>query len=286
RADVLERRGEPLTPDAQGALDLDLTGFEVATVLADTESDTTPGPGVAAHEPAQPVPTRYWLHNCGPAPRGNMPVAVYLSPTTLTVADGPVTATVRVSSELTDAPVSGTVSLHVPPGWSVEPAELPYALGPGGFTLTEATVTPPPDPEPGRHWLAARLSYGGQTYEDVVALDVLDGLDGHKGPTLVTELGVERLTVRRGERARVPVTLRNRTRGPISGTLWAVSSWGTWAGVTPGHQGFTVAGGEQLESVIEVDGAAMPPGSYWLMAKVGWHGCVAYTEAVELEVTP
>ncbi|KUL31069.1 NEW3 domain-containing protein [Streptomyces regalis] len=284
RADVLERRGEPLTPDGQGVLEVGLTGFEVATLLATADAETSPGPGIAAHEPAQPVPTRYWLHNSGPAPRGNMPVAVYVSPTTLTVADGgPVTATVRVGSELTDAPVSGTVSLHVPPGWSVEPSELPYTLGPGGFTMAEVTVTPPPDAEPGRHWLAARLRHGGQTYEDVVALDVPEG---HTGPTLVTALGVERVTVRRGERARVPVTLRNPTRGPVSGSLWAVSSWGTWAGVTPGCQGFTVAGGEQLECEIEVDGGAVPPGSYWLMAKVGWHGCVAYTEAVELEVRP
>ncbi|MET9834156.1 NEW3 domain-containing protein [Streptomyces sp. NPDC006385] len=283
RADVLERRGEPLAPAGQGVLELDLTGFEVATVLAGTDAETAPGAGVAAHEPAQPVATRYWLHNSGPAPRGNMPVAVYLSPAALTVSEGPVTATVRVGSELTDAPVSGTVDLRVPPGWSVEPAELPYALGPAGFTVAEATVTPPPDAEPGRHWLTARLSYGGQTYEDVVALDVPDG---HKGPTLVTSLGVERVCVRRGERVRVPVTLRNPTRGPVGGTLWAVSSWGTWAGVTPGCQGFTVPGGEQLECAIEVDGGAVPPGSYWLMAKVGWHGCVAYTEAVELEVTP
>jgi hypothetical protein len=208
---------------------------------------------------------------------------VYLSPTTLTVSEGPVTATVRVGSELTDAPVSGTVTLHVPPGWSVEPAGLPYALGPGGFTLADVTVTPPPDAEPGRHWLAARLPYGGQTYEDVVALDVPGG---HTGPTLRSELAVERITVRRGERSRVPVALRNTTRGPISGTLWTVSSWGTWAGVAPGCQGFTVAGGEQQECAIEVDGGAVPPGSYWLMAKVGWHGCVAYTQAVELEVTP
>lgn len=283
RADVLERRGRPLEPGDEGALELDLTGFEVTTLLATADAEPSPGPGIAAHEPAQPIPTRYWLHNSGPAPRGNMPVAVYLSPTTLTVADGPVTATVRISSELTDAPVSGTASLHVPPGWSVEPAELPYALGPGGFTLAEATVTPPTDAEPGRHWLAARLSYGGQTYEDVVALDVPNG---HMGPTLVTELGVERVSVRRGERTRVPVTLRNRTRGPVNGTLWAVSSWGTWAGVAPGCQGFTVAGGDQLECVIEVDGGSMPPGAYWLMAKAAWHGSVAYTQAVELEVRP
>ncbi|MEU9784114.1 NEW3 domain-containing protein [Streptomyces phaeochromogenes] len=292
RADVLENPGTPLTPDQNGVLDIGLTGFEVATVLATPEGGQTPnGSGIAAQEPAQPVHTRYWLHNSGPAPRGNMPVAVYVSPTALTVAGGPVTATVRVGSELTDAPVSGTVALRVPPGWSAEPAELPYALGPGGFTLSEVTVTPAPDAAPGRHWLAALLSYGGQTYEDVVALDVPGTVpegepDGRRGPTLVSSLGVERIRVRAGELGRVPLTVRNTTRGPVDGTLWAVSSWGTWPGVSPGCQGFTVAAGERLECAIEVDSRAVPPGSYWLMAKIAWHGSVAYTEAVPLEVLP
>ncbi|MGX1914835.1 glycoside hydrolase family 38 N-terminal domain-containing protein [Streptomyces phaeochromogenes] len=292
RADVLENPGAALAPDQEGVLDIGLTGFEVATVLATPQDGQTPhGPGVAAQEPAQPVHTRYWLHNSGPAPRGNMPVAVYVSPTALTLSGQPVTATVRVGSELTDAPVSGTVALRVPPGWSAEPAELPYALGPGGFTLSEVTVTPAPDAPPGRHWLAALLSYGGQTYEDVVALDVPGTVpegepDGRTGPTLVSSLGVERIRVRAGEVGRVPVTVRNTTRGPVDGTLWAVSSWGTWPGVGPGCQGFTVHAGERLECVIEVDGRAVPPGSYWLMAKIAWHGNVAYTEAVPLEVLP
>ncbi|WP_425246484.1 NEW3 domain-containing protein [Streptomyces sp. NEAU-NA10] len=290
RADVLERPGEPLDPGTDGALELDLTGFEVSTVLAlPRDGRRAQGPGVAAFEPAQPVHTRYWLHNCGPAPRGNMPVAVHLSPSPLTV-DGPVTATVRISSELTDAPVSGAVALEVPPGWTAEPAELPYALGPGGFTLAEVTVAPPPDPVPGRYRLAAQLVYGGQTFEDVVALDVRGGAaeggpDGRTGPGLVLELDVDRVEVRRAERVRVPVGVRNTTRGPVNGTLWAVSSWGTWAGVGPGCQGFTVDAGESARCLLEVDGSAVPPGSYWLMAKAGWHGCVAYTEAVVLEVT-
>ncbi|MGW3030674.1 glycoside hydrolase family 38 N-terminal domain-containing protein [Streptomyces sp. NPDC001178] len=285
RTDVLETPGEQLAPDEQGVLSLGLTGFEVTTVLATpTEgSRSAYDPGVAAHEPAQPVHTRYWLHNSGPAPRGNMPVAVYISPTTLTASGGPFNATVRISSELTDAPVSGTVTIEAPPGWSVEPAALPYALAPGGFTLTEVTVTPPPDAPPGRHWLAARLSYEGQTYEDVVAVDV----PGEPaGPTLLTDLGVDRITVRSGERAQVPVSLHNTTHGPINGTLWAVSSWGTWPGVTPGCQGFTVAAGQQLDCTIDVNGTTIPPGSYWLLAKTAWHGRVAYTKAVELEITP
>ncbi|MFJ9098444.1 NEW3 domain-containing protein [Streptomyces sp. NPDC102405] len=284
RADVLERPGESLIPDGEGALEAELTGFEVATVLATPPlaPEPTADPGVAAHEPAQPVHTRYWLHNSGPAPRGNMPVSVYLSPTALT-ASGPVTATVRISSELTDTSTNGTVVFEVPPGWSAEPAELPYALGPGGFSLAEVTVTPPPDAEPGRHWLTARLSYGGQHYEDVVGLDVPGGPPAGQG--LTCELNADRVTVRRGERAQVPVSLHNTTRGPVGGQLWAVSSWGTWRGVGPGLRGFTVPGGEQTETVIEVDGSSIPPGSYWLLAKAAWNGRVAYTRAIALEVT-
>ncbi|MFD4601053.1 NEW3 domain-containing protein [Streptomyces sp. NPDC058464] len=290
RTDVLERPGEPLVPDG-GVLELDLGGFEVATVRATPrDAPPAPGPGVAAHEPAQPVATRYWLHNSGPAPRGNLPVAVHLSPAALT-ASGPVTATLRISSELTDASAAGTVDLRHPPGWTAEPARLPYALGPGGFTVTEVTLTPPPDTPPGRYWLGARLVRDGQAYEDVVAVDVPGAVaegepDGRTGPTLLARLGVERIRVGRGDRVTVPVGLRNRTRGPVDGTLWAVSSWGTWAGVAPGCQGFTVAAGESLECGIEVDASAVEPGSYWLLAKVGWHGCVAYTEAVAVEVTP
>ncbi|MGW0423824.1 glycoside hydrolase family 38 N-terminal domain-containing protein [Streptomyces sp. NPDC003015] len=285
RADVLERPGEALLPDGEGALEADLTGFEVATVLAAPPLAPEPrtDPGVAAHEPAQPVHTRYWLHNSGPAPRGNMPVSVHLSPTALT-ASGPVTATVRISSELTDTSANGTVVFDVPPGWSAEPPELPYTLGPGGFSLAEVTVTPPPDAEPGRHWLTARLPYGGQTYEDVVGLDVPGGPPPGRG--LVCDLAADRVTVRGGERAQVPVSLRNTTRGPVGGQLWAVSPWGTWQGVVPGLQGFTVPGGEQREFVIEVDGSSIPPGAYWLMAKAAWNGQVAYTKAIALEVTP
>ncbi len=40
-----------------------------------------PPPGTGERpEPAQPVYARYWLHGKGPAPAGNLPVAVHLSP--------------------------------------------------------------------------------------------------------------------------------------------------------------------------------------------------------------
>ncbi|MHC5906863.1 glycoside hydrolase family 38 N-terminal domain-containing protein [Streptomyces sp. S6] len=283
RADVLERAGEEL--EADWGVGFGLGGFEVGTVMAVPVSAAVPSEAVAlpaVHEPAQPVYTRYWLHNSGPAPRGNLPVTLYLSPTALTAA-GPVTATLRVSSELTDAPASGTVRLDVPAGWTAEPPVVPYALAPGGFSLTEVRIVPAPDAVPGRHWLAARLGHGGQEYEDVVAVDVPGGPP--PGPSLHTSLGVDRVRVRRGERTTVPVLLRNTTRGPVNGQLWAVSAWGTWAGVSPGLQGFTVPAGQSVECGIEVDAGAVAPGVYWLLAKAGWHGCVAYTEAVVVEVT-
>jgi hypothetical protein len=212
------------------------------------------------------------------------PVAVRFSPGALTMSGGPVTATVQVSSEAAGAPVSGIVTVGVPPGRHAEPALPPYELDPGGRTLAEVKVTPPPPPVPGRPGLTARLSHEGRDYEDVVALDVPG--ERHAAPTLRVELGVDRVSVRAGERVRVPVTLRNTTRGPVEGTLWAVSAWGTWPGGAPGRQDFTVPGGERLEVFIDVDGGVVAPGSYWLLAKAAWHGRVACTEAVDLEVTP
>ena len=64
-----------LTPDPGGLMAGSSRGA-AAPLLADT------------FEPAQPVFARYWLHGKGPAPAGNMPVAVHLSPDVVTLDDG------------------------------------------------------------------------------------------------------------------------------------------------------------------------------------------------------
>ena len=48
-------------------------------------------------EPAQPVFTRYWLHGKGPAPAGNVPVAVHFSPTRVTLGGSDATARATTS---------------------------------------------------------------------------------------------------------------------------------------------------------------------------------------------
>ena len=67
-----------------------LPGVTAAAVTA--VPDMTSASGVTAvpvvpPEPAQPVYTRYWLHGKGPAPAGNLPVAVHLSAVHLPGAD-------------------------------------------------------------------------------------------------------------------------------------------------------------------------------------------------------
>ena len=73
----------------------------------------TPTPG----QPVQPVYARYWLHGKGPAPAGNLPVAVHFSPVRVALpipGPGPepdeaaaLTLTVGCGAE----PASGTVEL-------------------------------------------------------------------------------------------------------------------------------------------------------------------------------
>ena len=69
-----------------------------------------PGPGGAPPEPAQPVFSRYWLHGKGPAPAGNLPVAVHLSPGRVALAAAP---------DATGAPLRLTVAggPSRPAGW-------------------------------------------------------------------------------------------------------------------------------------------------------------------------
>ncbi len=67
---------------------------EVPGTAAATGAAPHPAPA-ALPEPAQPVYTRYWMHGKGPAPAGNLPVAVHLSPGRVALPRGPATRTRR-----------------------------------------------------------------------------------------------------------------------------------------------------------------------------------------------
>ncbi len=122
--------GERL-PVADGGVTVDMPGFGTVTLTVRTARAGGPDPAPVPAEPVQPVYARYWLHGKGPAPAGNMPVAVHFSPARAALPEPgaavPVTLTVAASG----LPARGRVELAAPDGITVEvPGDLAYQAGP------------------------------------------------------------------------------------------------------------------------------------------------------------
>jgi alpha-mannosidase len=233
RSDLLEERyGEELpfafgTPAVReltvrdGTALVPMEPFQTATlrVRLAPESANEPEGGVASvaelPEPAQPVYTRYWLHGKGPAPAGNVPVAVHFSPTrltlggegaagdgtrlALTVACGPaggsgevevvvpdgLAATVTVTDPDPDPDPGGGASGDTSRGASTG-RRLRYDLEPNGFASWDVALSAPPGTADGRYFLTARITDGlGQVLEDAVLVTI--GESGGPDPDLEPE---------------------------------------------------------------------------------------------------
>ncbi|WP_062347754.1 glycoside hydrolase family 38 C-terminal domain-containing protein [Herbidospora yilanensis] len=154
RTDLLETRELPAGP---------VTGMDVVTLTRDADG----GGAVPGAEPFQPVFTRYWLHNTGPAPVGNLPVAVHLTEETVTVA-----------SSLVEGVAEGVVTLD---GGQTRA----FTLAPGAFRAW-----------PNEGWTTARLEFDGQTFEDRLGPARLDA---------TTE--TPHLALRAGERSEIVIRL-------------------------------------------------------------------------------
>jgi hypothetical protein len=169
RANLLERPHEPTD------LALDLTGFEVATVVA-TPVDAAAAPADPrgqSVERSQPGYARYWLHNRGTAPMGYLPITVAVSPRSVHWAgDGPLEIEVVLASQLRDAAHESVVHMRVPAGWSVDPADQAYELPAGGHLRFAATVTPAADAAEGTYFVAAQIDHAGVPVEDVTTVVV------------------------------------------------------------------------------------------------------------------
>jgi len=103
------------------------------------------GPAPEPAEPAQPVFTRYWLHGKGPAPAGNLPVAVHVSPGRVCLPGG------DLPSVGGQGPLGGDRTSRRRPG--AQAGDIPGDGGPGAprhrapFRLTVACG---PRPDGGR----------------------------------------------------------------------------------------------------------------------------------------
>jgi alpha-mannosidase len=254
------------------------------------------GPALGpTQEPVQPVPTRYWLHNKGPAPLGYLPVSVNLSPSTIRVPRGgnvPLSVTVACSGQ----PATGVVQLEVPPGLAVDPTtdahlSLGYDLAPGEHA--EFTVLLRDDSGlPGTYFVAARIGDDlGQTLEDTVEVLLADE---ESASLLDVRLDPSTVELAPGETATLVVRLANHARSAVHGETQLLSPYGTWGAapgdldVQPWTQAFDVepdVGGE-LRFTVHAPLDARPGLHSWALAKVMYHGRVYYSPAVDLRVSP
>jgi alpha-mannosidase len=220
--DAAEKAGGAPLPVRDGTCELDVADRAAVTAIVTTrpwpasrarpaasgaaapEVSSAPGPGAPA---AMPVFARYWLHGTGPAPAGNMPVAVHLSPARLALdADrpggtgdprspgspddaGPAAGRLRLTVACGPEPAAGAVEVLLPaplrvavadpagPAGPAGPARatapIRYDLGSRGHAAWDLTVTAPPGTPSGRYFATARIiSPGGQPVEDAVLVTV------------------------------------------------------------------------------------------------------------------
>ncbi|MEJ3749706.1 glycoside hydrolase [Actinomycetes bacterium KLBMP 9797] len=281
RTSVLEDVAGPALPTEDGAVAVELAAADVVTFAA--LPSARPPVGAAVVEPAQPVYTRYWLHNKGPAPVGYLPVAVHFEQTAVTVDGGPTEVLVRVAAASRAA--RGTVELDVPAGVAAsvgDPASpasaLRYDLAVGEYAEFPLSVRADGG-APGTYFLAARIRDDlGQVLEDVVAVTI--------GPPASPPVPIMEVTVAPD----LTVRVRNLARSELRGEAQVLSPYGTWGGpdcgvaVTPWTQGFAVPPGSaaELAFALAAPATARPGAHWWAVVKVACFGHVHYTRTVPL----
>jgi hypothetical protein len=262
-----------------------------------------PGSGT---EPAQPVYTRYWLHGKGPAPAGNLPVAVHIRPgRTALPASG--AAKLRVTVACGPEPAAGQVELDVPPGVRAAPGRpLRYDLPAGGHAGWDLEVSATPETRAGRYFVAARIRDGlGQLLEDAALLTV--GEPGRPDLSLPLEevvplveadlqatedeIGLDVLTasvdLAPGQRGELAVRIRNRLASQLRGEAQLLSPFGSWQMLEPWTLGFAAGPGGDVtvRYPVTMPSAARPGAHWWALVKVMYFGRARYTPAVPVTVT-
>jgi alpha-mannosidase len=255
-------------------------------------------------EPAQPVFARYWLHGKGPAPAGNVPVAVHLSPGTVMLDEGQATLTLTVACG--PHPAAGTVRLEAPAETVVVPqGPLSYDLAPMGYQTFELTVTPRPGSTRGRRFLTAQIDGpAGQLIEDSALLAIgqppppdgdlpaaqLQAMHDAVETAIAGEADLSVISpavaLRPGGTGAVEAVLRNHTGSAIRGEAQLISPHGSWRRVGPWATGFALAAGAErtLRFDVSAPATARMGEQWWAIVKVMYFGRVLYSEPVEVTI--
>jgi alpha-mannosidase len=304
--------------DGQGGITVPAAGTVTLALSVPGQAALSPSASAAAPEPAQPVFTRYWLHGKGPAPAGNLPVAVHLSPARVALpqaAGAPDTAVVRLTVACGPQPTSGVVQLDVPPGLTATPlvgcGPLRYDLPALGHARWDLAVRGTAGAPPGHYFLAARIrDQLGQVLEDATAVtlggppvpgaglpqdvpppdvpprDVLLAALDADLQAIAAELEVSVLTpavrIRPGAAGELAVRVANRAASPVRGEAQLISPFGSWQAVHPWTRGFSVSPGKEvtLRYHVRVPITTRRGTQWWTMVKLMYFGRLRYTSSV------
>ena len=277
-------------------------------------ADGVAGVATVGGEPAQPVFTRYWLHGKGPAPAGNLPVAVHVSPDRVSLsAPGSPAGLFAVTVACGPAGAEGEVALDVPPGLAVACPDgtptgpLRYSLSARGYARWDLSVLALPGASPGRYFLAARIGDDlGQVLEDTGLITIGEPpgpAPGQPRPELLSALEADRearaaevevdlvptlLELAPGECGTLTVRLTNRTAGLLRGESLLVSPFGSWPSMGPWARGFAAGPGETVlvDYAVTLPADVRPASQWWALAKVMYFGRVRYSGCSQIGVTP
>lgn len=291
-AERLDLKEEPVEASTDA---LQLGGYEIATLRTPLnlsrvlDADGEPlGPDA---EPAQPLYSRYWLHNRGPAPLGGLPAVAHLHPHRLVLDHaGPVSLRLTVASDATDAALHGRVRIVAPPGWTPDGVELPFVLPPGEHLESVVDLDVPATAAPGWYPVRAELAATGaaipaawhQTVEDVC----LVSLGRHDDQVLRIVAEPAPVTLAPGQTAPLRVTVATDAHTDLAVEAHLISPWGTWEWLTPNIIGDVLPARGSVDLRFDVTPPRWaPPGRWWALIRVACAGEIVYTPAVSVEVT-
>ncbi|HEV2933623.1 MAG TPA: glycoside hydrolase family 38 C-terminal domain-containing protein [Streptosporangiaceae bacterium] len=298
--DLLEEADGAALPVEGDSIVVDISAFSTVTLVVRTSRAAPARGGPDPAELVQPVYARYWLHGKGPAPAGNLPVAVHFSPTRVALRDPGDEAQLRLTVGCAAEAASGTVELITPDGLSVTPdRELRYELAPGGYAAWDLTVRAAPGTADGRYFVAARIQRD-LLIEDVAMVAV--GERRWPDPALPPEEALElmladsvasaaemelavltpQVRVAPGGRDELRVSVTSRAASELRGEALVVSPFGSWEMLSPPAQGFSIAPDTPtvLRFGVTAPADARAGTRWWALVKVVYYGRVRYTEAV------
>jgi alpha-mannosidase len=283
--DLLDRPGADVRHDGQQA-HVDVHPYKITSLaLRPAQAGRGQAPLASSTEPVQPVFTRYWLHNRGPAPMGNLPVTVTLRPDDSERADdarSTVELRAQIVCDLTDADYAADLRVQAPDGWSATPGSRRVTVPAGGHVTIPISVTIPDSAAPGWYAVAAGIEHDGQDLQDVLFLPVGEA---PPEPLLHARSQPRELTLAPGTRDGVQVQVTHTLRTPLHGHIELITPHHIWPVMDTPIRSFTIppSSTARVEFPITVP-ATIPPGEFWVQPKICAYGHITYSEPIRVHI--